>query len=566
MANYTISIEEILQEHMGENQTINNLDDILAVAKQHIFDGAPEQAMTAILEQYKDPFMLGFCMHFLFEEIGMETIPAFKLALASTILDNTDFINSTYEILENQVWSEYEIRKIENATTDKGTIQTDNDTTEGGSVTDERIAENSTTTNRNATAEDDGTITDEGELTDGGTITDEGGTTYKGKTKNNNNRYYTAEDEMGNPTTPKITQHSVESDGQGTPAYSESVQTGSYGVQQGQTGSIKDTSTDTGSEILTERDGTGDKAYTKRTPSGTRTQTVTHTGGMLHGYLDHATDSTHSLSLTPQSGINSSDLMTVNRQAGQPATVPASVAQPNQTATTKYLTQADHVANNDYLHSNWDIPYDSVNGDKQATVESFDQYEDIQETHYNRETEREFDNREHETTRSFQNYQQNQTTTYNNLTNKTTQHYNRDNLSETIYEDNFTEHAEGTTEYENRTDERENVRTLDTTRNSTTTKTLDTTRTNNTTRTLDTIRTEHDNTLITGNEEATTTHTYDKNGTNDTLETRNLKGTSDTDEKTYRFNYEMFSKAEPYLAKIWRLFDDCFMSLLFTLY
>lgn len=554
MAKYTISLQEILQEHMTDQQSINNMDDILAVSKNYIFDGAPTSALNQVNQEFRDPFMLGFVMHFLFDEIGMETIPAWKLVLASEIIDNSEFINSIYEILENQVWSEYEIRKIENATTDKGTVIKEGDSTEGGTVTDERYATNQNSTNRTATTEDDGTVKDEGSLEDDGTIKDEGSVDYLGTTSNNNSRYYTAEDAQGNPTTPKITQHSVESDGTGTPAYVESVQSGSVGVQAGQSGTITDTTTDSGTETITERDGSGDPAYVKRIPSGTRTSTQTHTGGTLHGYSDHASDSTHTASLTPQSGVSASDLMSISKGTGQPATFPNSVAQVNQTSGTKYLTSAEHIANNDYIHSDWVIPYDTVNGDKETTVESFNQFEDKQETHYNRETEKGFTNREHENVRSFQNYQQSQTTTYNNLTNRSTTHYNRDNVSETIYDDNFTEHSESEMSYNNRTDERENTRTLDTKR------------TTENTRTLDTTRTERDNVLNTGSEQDTVTHIFDKTGSNDNKETRNLTGTSDTDEKTYHFNYEMFAKAEPYLSKIWHLFDDCFMLLVDALY
>lgn len=547
MANYTIALYEILQEHMSDTQSIEDLDDILAVSKEQIFNGAPTSAMTGMTEAFKDPFILGFTMHFLFDEIGMETLTAFKLALASALLDNVEYINEIYSMLERQVWSEYEVRKIENKSTDKVSIVTDNDTTDTGTITDERLAENYTNTARNATTEDDGTIKDDGSITDGGTITDEGKTAYKGKTTSNNTRHFTAEDEQGNPTTPTIKQHSVESDGIGQPAYSESVQNGKVNTTNTQTGSITDTLTDTGSETVTERDGTGDLAYTKRTPTGTRTQTATHKGGMLHGYSDHASDSTHTNSLTPQSGVNASDIITISRQTGQPANFPNSVATPNQTATTKYLTNAEHVAQNDYLHSNWDIPYDTVNGDQQTNVESFQQFEDKQETHYNRETERTFDDREHETTRTFNNYEQEQETNYTNLTNRTTHHFNRDNLSETVYENNFAEHSDNEQSFDNRQDERDNTRTLDTERKT------------DSTRTLDTLRTEHDDTLTTDNINDTTTHTYDKAGTSDTTEIRDLAGTNDTDEQTYHFNYEMFFKAEPYLSKIWHLFDDCFM-------
>ena len=44
---------------------------------------------------------------------------------AIEFIDNIDFIELTFENLQNQVYSEYEVRRVESERTDKGTISTE---------------------------------------------------------------------------------------------------------------------------------------------------------------------------------------------------------------------------------------------------------------------------------------------------------------------------------------------------------------------------------------------------------------------------------------------------------
>lgn len=503
MANFTIQLAEYLQEHMNENQHITDLDDILAVSKECLFGGAPLQALNVLSDDYKDIFIQSFTMHFLYEEIGLETMPAWQLALASKIIDNIDFIELTFENLQNQVYSEYEVRRVESERTDKGTISTE--------------GEAHNVSHAEGNSEDE----------------------FVGKEKQNNSRYYSAVDAQGNPTTPKIKSVHIDADGDDPiKEYSQSVRSGSVNVDNDQSGKIKDTMqdsgkayekiTDSGSELMKERDGAGDKAYVERAPEGIRQNQQIHTGGMVHGYSDHATDSTGALSVTPQSGIDASKLMQSSvSPSGSSAGTPGSTESPLQGANTKYLTQAQHQWNNDREHSEWTKPLEA-GGDVITNQESYQNFKDKQITHFNREQEREFndrereieqsfDDRKRESEREFTNYHQDSDTTYNNLTDKVERHYNRKTTSEQVYENNFKEHADAERSFEDRKN------------------------------------------ISSGSSDGNS----DSNSTGKS--TRDLIGTGNVNEKKFKFNYEIFMKSEPIMNRLWRNFDELFFLLLDTI-
>ena len=532
MAKFTIQLSEYLQEKMSPEQSINDLDDILSASKENLFDGAPTQALNNVISnEYRDSFILGFTTHFLLDEIGLETMPAWKLALAGKLLEVGSFVNQTFEKLDNQVWDKYRIRKINDKKTDSGTVGNEGSTTQGGTVTDERNLESRSTKNRNATSQDTGTIKDKGSIE------------YEGSINQDNEKYYTALDSMGRPTTPKIKTSTEEMDRpeDNVKSYSEVVQSGKI-VQTGtQSGSIRDTITDNGRETMTEHDGAGDLAYTNRVPTGTHTQNRAHKGGMIHGYSDHASDATQAYSATPQSGVNASNLMgaSVTPTSVGP-NAPGSTEAPVQDGNTKYLTNVTHNYANDRAHSEWETPIDSVNGDVIEQTESFNGYNDKTEFHHNKVVDKEFANRNRVATRDFLNYEQENTTDYDvsNPSSKQTNHYNKKSVSSTEYPDSFTQHSDGKTSYEDRKDSKESTRTLGTT------------------------NTLNDNDFTVDTEGGSVSHIFDKEDGHTNTETRDLTYEQDRDEKEFEFSMEMFMQAEPFLTKVWNLFDDLFMQII----
>ena len=107
MAKYTIAIMDKLQEAAGDND-LTDPTVLLPVARNTLFG----QELNVIKSQYQDNFVLAFATHFFNEEIGLETWPLWRMALMSKMYSNADFINQTFDELENQVFSEYKIHKL----------------------------------------------------------------------------------------------------------------------------------------------------------------------------------------------------------------------------------------------------------------------------------------------------------------------------------------------------------------------------------------------------------------------------------------------------------------------
>lgn len=147
MSRYTQSIKSILMENIQSGESITNLSDILAISKRAIFDITPLNVISA---DYRDRLVLGFTLHYMNDEIGLETPLLFKFGLTDKIYNNAEYINSIFEMLDKQVLSDYNVKSISGEThdtiADGGTIantgtvataKTGDDTTKHtGSATD----------------------------------------------------------------------------------------------------------------------------------------------------------------------------------------------------------------------------------------------------------------------------------------------------------------------------------------------------------------------------------------------------------------------------------------------
>lgn len=104
MSTYTQSIKSILMANKRNDESIDKLTDIYAIASRAIFDIAP---MEVIDEQYRVRLITGFTLHFLNEEIGLETPLLFKLGLSDKIYNNAEFINGIFDKLDKQLFKDY---------------------------------------------------------------------------------------------------------------------------------------------------------------------------------------------------------------------------------------------------------------------------------------------------------------------------------------------------------------------------------------------------------------------------------------------------------------------------
>lgn len=108
MANYTQSIREILQMNKLPDENITDINVISAISQRTIFDGT---MVNVIDEKYRQNFITGFTLKFFNDELGLETLPLWKIALSEKLINNGSYINSIYENLDKQIFSQYRVKK-----------------------------------------------------------------------------------------------------------------------------------------------------------------------------------------------------------------------------------------------------------------------------------------------------------------------------------------------------------------------------------------------------------------------------------------------------------------------
>ena len=139
MSKYTRSIRSILQANAGTTD-ISELTGLYSVALQTLF---PTDALNVISPEYRQHLVTGFTLHYLNDEIGLETLPIWRFALAEKLYNYGDYINLIYANLDKQVFADY----IVHQSTQSG--QHSITKTGGGTVTD--VKSDDTTTNVNDT-------------------------------------------------------------------------------------------------------------------------------------------------------------------------------------------------------------------------------------------------------------------------------------------------------------------------------------------------------------------------------------------------------------------------------
>ncbi len=139
MSKITRTLLSILQENAGDND-ITTVEGISAVASSVLF---PQDGLDLIDTNYQDRLVVGFTLHYLKDEIGMETLPLWKLALLEKLYNNYDYINEIYANLDKQIFSDYRVRNVSN----------------NGTATGSKIGTGSTGTIKNGTTVDSGDVT-----------------------------------------------------------------------------------------------------------------------------------------------------------------------------------------------------------------------------------------------------------------------------------------------------------------------------------------------------------------------------------------------------------------------
>ena len=129
MAKYTQSIREILQAYKQPSQSLTNVQDVYDIASACLFDQMPSDIINP---EWEDKFIVGFSLRFMNEELGLETLPLWKIALNEKIYNSGSYINAIFENLDKQVFADYSVKSVLNSgnTSDSksfaGTVTHDN--------------------------------------------------------------------------------------------------------------------------------------------------------------------------------------------------------------------------------------------------------------------------------------------------------------------------------------------------------------------------------------------------------------------------------------------------------
>lgn len=118
MGAYTQSIREILQMNKTPQQKLTNVQDVYDIASQCLFDEMPENVIS---DDYKEQFVTGFTLHFMNDELGLETLPLWKIALNEKIYNSGTYINKIFENLDKEIFAEYNVKSVTDSGTTSGT-------------------------------------------------------------------------------------------------------------------------------------------------------------------------------------------------------------------------------------------------------------------------------------------------------------------------------------------------------------------------------------------------------------------------------------------------------------
>ena len=93
MGKYTMSLREIIQRNNKDGLPLTIHSNIKTIAETCIYNDLI--GLNAISDKYREAFKQGFVMHFFNEEIGLETLPLWKIAFDEKLINNA--ANKSFE-------------------------------------------------------------------------------------------------------------------------------------------------------------------------------------------------------------------------------------------------------------------------------------------------------------------------------------------------------------------------------------------------------------------------------------------------------------------------------------
>lgn len=142
MGRFTVSLREILEKHRNQGQHLTNVEDVYDISSFCLFDEIPTGVIS---DQYLQQFITGFTLHFFNEEIGLESLSLWKIALNEKLYNYGSYINKIYANIDKEIFADYRVKNVSN----EGS--TSNESTKTGSLSNEKEDTTSTTTGEDLT-------------------------------------------------------------------------------------------------------------------------------------------------------------------------------------------------------------------------------------------------------------------------------------------------------------------------------------------------------------------------------------------------------------------------------
>lgn len=108
MANYTDSPMDLFQRNFPEGGSWEDEGTILDLSKSLLM---PKGALSHLDPEFQDPFALGFALHYLIDEIALDTWPLWRLRLRDRIVNNAAYINEVYKLSVDPIFTHRHRRK-----------------------------------------------------------------------------------------------------------------------------------------------------------------------------------------------------------------------------------------------------------------------------------------------------------------------------------------------------------------------------------------------------------------------------------------------------------------------
>ena len=105
MASYTVAIHDIITNN-AKGKSLRNLDNLYDIGSEYVFGFSS----NIISEEYRRSLITGFILHYMWDEIGLETITAFQMSLAEKLYNNKDFIELIMSNLDKQIYDTFKVR------------------------------------------------------------------------------------------------------------------------------------------------------------------------------------------------------------------------------------------------------------------------------------------------------------------------------------------------------------------------------------------------------------------------------------------------------------------------